>query len=501
MAHQKYRQFQSGRLWFFPAAIACLRLQELRRRSRGMGGSYTLSAVARMSPAEATKGYTIATVAALGQFASASPETRVRILGHVLEFAQSARAMDGLESLILSGIDASYTAGATAIAHRGMELWNRLARSSPSQRSNIVVFLSASQRVGFLGGGETKGLPHFAAQGMGEVNGSLDSVFSPGMPGGAMGRQIAGAVNGGIENMDGGDTCRNVAKYGTGVVGAIVGGTGGYVTGTIAGSSAGSPISSGIAGAALGVAGAVAGFGGGVALGKEIGSDVCGGSSTAPVDEGTYIGEVDDPNFLTGGDSTGTGTSSSAGSGDQGTYIGEVDSPNFVSGGTGSSGDSSGGSAGGGGSGSGSGDSGGSGGGSGGVDNPDTGAGEGQGGQQPGGLDNPEGDSPSGGYRPGRGPLGGMDNPETGVGEGPLPRGFLQGGYAVTTHTFLTAQAMQKAIEPITNALFSLKSLPLLGESSIGPILLRAGILQRAIVANLPPALSAQHLGVSGATD
>ncbi len=98
VAQHKDARFHSARLWFFPAAIACLRLQELRRKSRGMRGPYTLAGIAHMSAAEAANGYAVATVAALGQFASASPETRVRMFLHVVAYVQAAKAMDGLES-------------------------------------------------------------------------------------------------------------------------------------------------------------------------------------------------------------------------------------------------------------------------------------------------------------------------------------------------------------------------------------------------------------------
>ena len=528
MTQRHGEHFQTGRLWFFPAAIACLRLQEMRRRSRGRGGAYTLASVERMSPAEAGQGFAIATTAALGQFAVSLPQTRLRIFSHVVSYVQAANAMDGLESLMLSGIDAAYLCGAMEATHKGILLWNRLARSHESKHGGIAVFLAASQRVGFLGDHERGGLPQFGALGKGEGDGVPGSVFSPGMPGGAIGRQLASAMSGGIENMDGGDVCRGIVKYGTGVVGGLLG----YAVGTVSGAAAGSAAGpEGAGGGAIvgGAGGAFVGFGGGVALGKEIGADVCGGSSTAQPgasgpaatpaggDQGTYIGEVDDPNFVTGGQpGTGAAPSSgaepSSGTGDQGTYIGEVDNPNFVSGGQGSSGDSSSGSTGSGSgtdsSGSGGGtDSSGSGGGTGtgGMDNPETGTGEGRGGgssgldnpeadpssgrggagrggQGPlGGMDNPETGTTEGPAHGGRGPLGGMDNPETGVGEGPLPKGFLQGGYAVTSSTFATEKSLRDSVRALTPALYSLQALPLTAESSMGAMVVRAGILEHAI--------------------
>jgi hypothetical protein len=160
-----------------------------------MGGAYTLASVARMSPAEAGTGFAIATTAALGQFAASGPETRVRIFSHVVSYVQAAGAMDGLESLMLSGIDASHMAGATDAAHKGILLWNRLARLQKSKHGGIAVFLSVSQRAGFLsdhpGSG---GLPQFGSVGKGEGDGAPGSVFSPGMPGGAIGRQLASAI-------------------------------------------------------------------------------------------------------------------------------------------------------------------------------------------------------------------------------------------------------------------------------------------------------------------
>ncbi len=214
--------------------------------------------------------------------------------------------------------------------------------------------------------------------------------------------------------------------------------------------------------------------------------------------DGTYIGEVDDPNFVTGTD---TGTSPSSGSNNDGSFIGEVDDPSFVSGGqtdsTGGSGGGTGGDTSGSGGGTG-GDTSGSGGGTGDTSGSGGGTGDtsGSGGTgQPSGFDNDQGTATSG-TRPGRGPNpnSGMENPETGVGEGPLPRGFLQGGYAVTTHTILNVYALHEIVQPITPALFALHSLPLLGDSSVGAILVHAGILRNASGEALPPTLMMRSL-------
>jgi hypothetical protein len=486
MTRQKHPTFQSGRLWFCPAPIACLRLQEMRRRSYGAVGPYTLASVAQINPAEARKGYTIATLAALGHFAVSSPSTRVRIFSRILEYVLAARAIDGLESLLLTGIDASHVAGATSLAYEGIAIWNHYVprvRLQSRNRNNIVVFLAATQRIGFLGADRRGGLPQFGSLGDGKAPGASDSIFSPGLPGGAIGRQIAGALNGGIENMDGNDTCHMVVKYGAAGVGALFAAGPAALGGAAAAGSvygpAGVPWGLGIGG----TGGLFGGFAVGYALGKDFANDVCAGSSgPAPAGEptdvgGTYIGEVDDPNFVTGGSPSSGGDTTSSSS-DSGTYLGEVDDPNFVAGG-----DSSGG----------TGTSGGSGGtdDSGGMDNPETGTGEGHGGQ-PGGTDNPEADPSSvrnSGYGIG-GPVGGLDGTEMGVGEGRLPAGFLRGGYSVSTSTFPNIEAVRKVINPVTPALFSLAAMPQLGDSSVGPILLRAGILSGAPAANLAPTLN-----------
>lgn len=520
-------KFTSARLWFFPAAVACLRLQELRRRSRGKGGSFTLAGVQSLNPSEAAHGFAMATAASLGHFGSASPEVRVRITLHVLSYVQVAQAMDGLESLMLSGIDACHCAGAFAAARQGMAMWNHHVRVSNAQRNSAAVFLGNSQRIGFIGGEGGKRLLQFAAfETLGTNEGTPSSVFSPRMAGGGIGQQIASAMNGGFEQMDGGDFCHSAVKVGGGIVGGLTGAIVGAATGAVAGAAAGAAtglpadkagIVVGIAG---GVGGAIAGANAGADLAAKGGDAICGGVSPAaggtrdgttvvgdPADEGsnaTYIGEVDDPNFIDGGTS---------GSNSQGTYVGEVDDPNFVSGGTGSgetgggtgSGDTSGGTGSGDttGGGSGSGDTSGGGGSgsgdtSGGVGSGDT---SGAGGGTSGGMDNPEADPSSRGGRPGpvRGPTGemanpetttderpkrgpgslvGMDNPETGTGEGPARRGFYQGGFAVTTQTFATVRGLQGSIRRVTPALFELPGLPLSAESSIGAVLLRPGLLR-----------------------
>jgi hypothetical protein len=474
----KKAHFYTARLWFFPASIACLRLQELRRKSRCMKGPYTLAGIAHMSESEARKGYTTATVAALGQLACASPETRVRMFLHVMAYVEAAKAMDGLESLMLSGIEACYLAGAFAAAQHGMKLWNQHAHYSSRQKASIAVFLPLSQRIGFIGTNGSGPLAHFRAYGIGAGGGLSASVFSHGMPGAAIGNQLANSLDRGFEQMDGSDACKAAVRYGVGSMGAAAGAVTGFYGGAAAGAAGGAAVGGpggAFVGAGIGAgAGAVGGFltglGGGMALGNQLGSDFCGGSSPAPSgqadqgNQGVYLGDVDDPNFV-GGQQPGADSSApvgssqpSSGSSDTGTYLGDVDDPNFISGGAGSSGDSSGGS-------------------------PGSGA-------SSGGYDNPEADPTTSGASPRggndgtgdgeRGRLGGMDNPETGIGDGPLPRGFYQGGYAATSHTFLTQKGLQGAVRGITPALYQLNSLPLLAESSYGTILFHAGLLQGA---------------------
>ncbi len=241
---------------------------------------------------------------------------------------------------MLSGIEACHLAGATAAAHQGMALWNHHVRYSNRQKSDVAVFLPVSQRIGFIGGDGSRALPHFGAFGKGEGGGLPGSVFSSGMPGAAIGSQLASAISGGFEQMDGSDVCKGVLKYG----GAVVVGYVGSMGGALVGGAGQNPVTA--VGGAIG--GGITGFVGGMVVGKEFGNDFCGGSSPAPSgqpesgDPGTYIGEVDDPNFL-GGQQAGAGSSASggpsepsSGSSDNAPYIGEVDDPNFVSGGTGS---------------------------------------------------------------------------------------------------------------------------------------------------------------------
>ncbi len=87
-----------------------------------------------------------------------------------------------------------------------------------------------------------------------------------------------------------------------------------------------------------------------------------------------------------------------------------------------------------------------------------------------------------------------MDNPETGIGDGPLPRGFFQGGYAATTHTFVTQKGLHGSVRTITPALYQLQSLPLMSESSYGPVLFRAGFLETVISPALQSALNQKGL-------
>lgn len=109
--------------------------------------------------------------------------------------------------------------------------------------------------------------------------------------------------------------CHLAFKYGGMVAGWTVGVIGGGIGGAIAGgiATAGPGSIPGAVGGMLvgGFSGAAAGYG----LGKEIGNDQCPVDPNTPaatnptgsapagnpaVDEGTYIGEVDDPNFVTG---------------------------------------------------------------------------------------------------------------------------------------------------------------------------------------------------------
>ena len=87
--------FQIGRLWFFPAVIAFLRLQEIRR-NLWMGRNHRLSSMAGMSAQEAGKGFTIATTAALGRFAVLLLQAR---LGSLL---RNTRVVD-VRTLITTG--------------------------------------------------------------------------------------------------------------------------------------------------------------------------------------------------------------------------------------------------------------------------------------------------------------------------------------------------------------------------------------------------------------
>jgi hypothetical protein len=333
------------------------------------------------------------------------------------------------------------------------------------------------------------------------------------MPGAGIGSSIVNSVVPGYGQMDGDDTCKLVVKYGVAVVGAGVG--------AYAGSKAGNP------GAILG---GIAGAGLGVTIGKELASDICGGSTAPGSGDKQPAGTYYDPTTGTTYVVTSDGLTISGDPTDVGTpSIGDVDDPNFVSGTNprskdpnfvsnaapppnGGSTDPAGIDTGGSNLVSGGGE-------------PPTGPDPDPGGVPEGGTgDPPEGGGDPGGDPTGGGTPGGMADPEGGtdetpkrgtgggtsgfgsgggrfsgnryavgdsedgsLGEPPVHRGFMQGGYAVISATFIGGEALQANVKRVAPGIFQLSAVAKVGDGAFGPILTNPGLL-----AALPSAKSIQ---------
>jgi hypothetical protein len=145
-----------------------------------------------LTPDEAKTAYVTARAAMLGHFLIISNEDRQILFTSFLDFVSEAASLDGLESLLLSGLQAAVVGRNEPLFERGLSVLQQVGlptmlgggrQETPflDVDRNAVTYLSASALAGLGNGGEHSGLLNFGGDfgadllGIGSIGNELDN--------------------------------------------------------------------------------------------------------------------------------------------------------------------------------------------------------------------------------------------------------------------------------------------------------------------------------------
>jgi hypothetical protein len=236
--------FSRGIAIFHTVPGALKRMRDLHRRASGSDRVVTLRNVRRLEPWQAKILYERAVPCALATLQVSSPLARMEMCGSIFQFARSSKALDGLESILLSAIVAA-NHHEPRLAQVGLDVWRELAVTAnlKSRQKTLPVIDVVSGQISFVSGAHLAAiaeetvasqiaskLPGFGTDDENETDKSCVKVVT-----------VTGTVLGAL----GGAALGAAAGAALGPAGAVIGGIGGFITGALTGGSGGKDIGEG----------------------------------------------------------------------------------------------------------------------------------------------------------------------------------------------------------------------------------------------------------------
>jgi hypothetical protein len=306
-----------ARVRALPPAAAWLRISELHARALGHKGPFATASAATLTPRQAFRAYSNASLSALMQLAVVGPGARARMLRSLVDHVTLHRSLAGVEGIFVSAMRAAQHAGDREGLALGRAAWN--AAGAPTAlgggaRTSLVLDPATGQ-VAFAGGQIASlgaGTDEEGLTGLGGIFGGGPALPGAGGPGGAGMRWGPGAGAEAADGMDAVGVCQAAITIGTGIGAAI-----GLFSGGPPGAGAGAGVGAGVGGTICGAALLVAGV---EAVVDRSASSAEGDDATAPPGSGGGLDGGTDPHNDGGspGGTGGGGTDGGTGGGDNG---------------------------------------------------------------------------------------------------------------------------------------------------------------------------------------